>query len=148
MITASSGSHAENNGNDVPSLELTPLIDIVFIVIVFLLITANAPLLKLPVNIPEATENPSADVISDETLVITVASDQNSWALGDDTYEEWGGLKTVLLGRIQSKQSVLNSLNISIATDNSATAESLVKVMSFLNEHQLKNVQILMQQPE
>lgn len=134
--------------SEIPSLELTPLIDIVFIVIVFLLITANAPLLKLPVNIPDATENPSADVISDETLVITVASDENRWALGEDIYEDWGELKSALLERIQSKQSALNSLSISIATDNSATAESLVKVMSFLNEHQLKNVQILMQQPE
>ncbi|GLQ30336.1 ExbD/TolR family protein [Litoribrevibacter albus] len=143
MIQASSSV----SDNEVPSLELTPLIDIVFIVIVFLLITANAPLLKLPVQIPEATENPSADVISEETLVITVASDENRWALGEDTYEEWNELKSALMARMQSQQSALNPLSISIATDNSATAESLVKVMSFLNEHQLKNVQILMQQP-
>jgi biopolymer transport protein ExbD len=143
MIRASTTANEE-----IPTLELTPLIDIVFIVIVFLLITANAPLLKLPVDIPQATENPSADVVSNETLVVTVASDESRWALDDTQFERWDDLKTALLTRIQSKQSPLSSHSISIATDNSATAESLVKVMSLLNEHQLKDVQILMRQPE
>ena len=40
--------------NPLSAIEITPLIDIVFIVIVFLLVTANTPLLSLPVNVPAA----------------------------------------------------------------------------------------------
>ena len=128
--------------SDAPAIELTPLIDIVFIVIVFLLVTANVPLLKLPVSIPEASENPSAEVVDSDSAVITVPSRDALWGLDDKEYESWEAFKTQLQARADK------DLSVSIAADGDAQAESLITVMSLLNEMKLQNVQILMKPPE
>lgn len=128
--------------SDAPAIELTPLIDIVFIVIVFLLVTANVPLLKLPVSIPEASENPSAEVVDSDSAVITVPSKDALWGLDDKEYESWEAFKTQLQARADK------DLSVSIAADGDAQAESLITVMSLLNEMKLQNVQILMKPPE
>jgi len=128
--------------SDAPAIELTPLIDIVFIVIVFLLVTANVPLLKLPVSIPEASENPSAEVVDSDSAVITVPSRDALWGLDDKEYESWEAFKTQLQARADK------DLSVSIAADGDAQAEALITVMSLLNEMKLQNVQILMKPPE
>jgi len=128
--------------SDAPAIELTPLIDIVFIVIVFLLVTANVPLLKLPVSIPEASENPSAEVVNSDSAVITVPSKDALWGLDDKEYESWEAFKTQLQARADK------DLSVSIAADGDAQAEALITVMSLLNEMKLQNVQILMKPPE
>jgi len=128
--------------SDAPAIELTPLIDIVFIVIVFLLVTANVPLLKLPVSIPEASENPSAEVVDSDSAVITVPSKDALWGLDDKEYESWEAFKTQLQARADK------DLSVSIAADGDAQAEALITVMSLLNEMKLQNVQILMKPPE
>ena len=128
--------------SDAPAIELTPLIDIVFIVIVFLLVTANVPLLKLPVSIPEASENPSAEVVDSDSAVITVPSRDALWGLDDKEYESWEAFKTQLQARADK------DLSVSIAADGGAQAEALITVMSLLNEMKLQNVQILMKPPE
>jgi len=128
--------------SDAPAIELTPLIDIVFIVIVFLLVTANVPLLKLPVSIPEASENPSAEVVDSDSAVITVPSKDALWGLDDKEYESWEAFKTQLQARADK------DLSVSIAADGDAQAEALITVMSLLNEMKLENVQILMKPSE
>lgn len=128
--------------SDAPAIELTPLIDIVFIVIVFLLVTANVPLLKLPVSIPEASENPSAEVVDSDSAVITVPSRDALWGLDDKEYESWEAFKTQLQARADK------DLSVSIAADGDAQADALITVMSLLNEMKLQNVQILMKPPE
>ena len=128
--------------SDAPAIELTPLIDIVFIVIVFLLVTANVPLLKLPVSIPEASENPSAEVVDSDSAVITVPSRDALWGLDDKEYESWEAFKTQLQARADK------DLSVSIAADGDAQADALISVMSLLNEMKLQNVQILMKPPE
>ena len=128
--------------SDAPAIELTPLIDIVFIVIVFLLVTANVPLLKLPVSIPEASENPSAEVVDSDSAVITVPSKDALWGLDDKEYESWEAFKTQLQARADK------DLSVSIAADGDAQAKALITVMSLLNEMKLQNVQILMKPPE
>ncbi|GAA3921075.1 biopolymer transporter ExbD [Litoribacillus peritrichatus] len=131
-----------NTGQEPPALELTPLIDIVFIIIVFLLITANAPLLKLPVNIPEAVEQSAVSLAEPDSLVITIQQQSPIWAIDEVTYTSWRSFETSLLSKISSGQ------RISIATDKQADAENLVKVMSLLNAQAMENVQIVMSQSE
>ena len=53
-------------------LELTPLIDIIFIVVVFLLLTANHRLLSLPVDIPDTDQTVSELEAGPQRLLITL----------------------------------------------------------------------------
>ncbi len=46
--------------DQLPNIDLTALIDIIFIVLVFLLLTANSQLLSLPVGVPQSQVLPLA----------------------------------------------------------------------------------------
>ena len=129
---------ASKNEIESPSLELTPLIDIVFIVIVFLLITANAPLLKLPVNIPEVIHSSKADLAEPKSMVVSIHKLSPVWGIDHQTYESWDEFERSLLKTLEP------DLSVSIATDKAASADNLVKVMSLLNLQQMKDVQIVM----
>lgn len=130
---------AKPEATELNSLELTPLLDIVFIVVVFLLLTANAPLLKLSVDIPEAPKSASLAVAEPDSLVISIQKDEPVWMLEGNRMSTWAEFESTLLERLTPNRS------ISIATDKSASAENLVKVMSFLNAQAMANVQIVME---
>ena len=102
---------ASKNEIESPSLELTPLIDIVFIVIVFLLITANAPLLKLPVNIPEVIQSSKADLAEPKSMVVSIHKLSPVWGIDHQTYESWDEFERSLLKTLEP------DLSVSIATD-------------------------------
>jgi biopolymer transport protein ExbD len=62
-------------------LELTPLIDVIFIVIVFLLLTANVRLLSLPVTVPATDDMATVTNTNQAIIAITVSNDNAGWYL-------------------------------------------------------------------
>ncbi len=118
--------------------EITPLIDIVFIVIVFLLITANTPLLTLPIDIPAADQESTLEAGALAEMVITISAEQPYWHIDKQAFENWEAFKESLL---------LNADNrvITIAADKAAPTEPLLKLLSFLNQQKIANAKIIMQ---
>ena len=120
-------------------VELTPLIDIVFIVTVFLLLTANSRLLFLPVDIPQS-ESQLQQQSSVQTSTITLQRSTPKWAINKQTYPTWSEFKPALLEHIRN-----NNDSIMIAPARDVDAESLVQLLALLNEQQVTNTQILME---
>ncbi|MGL4712682.1 MAG: biopolymer transporter ExbD, partial [Shewanella sp.] len=54
------------------SLDLTALIDIIFIVLVFLLLTANSQLLSLPVDVPQSPSSAITTIDTKQTIAINI----------------------------------------------------------------------------
>ena len=127
------------------SIELTPLIDIVFIVVVFLLLTANTRLLSLPIEIPRADSHAQA-ASSPATLVIGLQASTPHWAIDNQQFDDWPAFKSSLLAKLadggQEEQQV------HIAPARNADVEPLVKLLALLNEQQVHNTQILMKEPD
>ena len=63
--------------------DLTPLLDVVFIVMVFLLFTANAQTLSLPVNLPQATQQEASISNEPKTLTVSILDEEQAWAIGE-----------------------------------------------------------------
>lgn len=138
--------------------DLTALIDIVFIVVVFLLLTANTPLLSLPVDIPSTDSQINQAVKTKQSITISLKADAPQWHLviepeSSDAsnkeigsaaqYYDWLAFKTALLTHTeQSPKSLL------IATDRETDAELLLQLLALLNEHGLSDAQILMEPEE
>ena len=82
------------------SLELTPLIDIIFIVVVFLLLTANSRLLSLPVDIPASDDAVASENSDQNSLTISIFRSAPVWAIEQQRFENWDEFKQVLLKRL------------------------------------------------
>ena len=94
------------------SPELAPLIDIIFMVVVFLLITANTPLLTLPIDVPKTDQDATLNTAMQTELTITITSKSPYWHIDKQAYGEWGDFKQALLMSTQD-----NAQRLTIAAD-------------------------------
>ena len=122
--------------------DLTPLLDVVFIVMVFLLFTANAQTLSLPVNLPQATQQEASISNEPKTLTISILNEDQTWAIEEDQYENWDIFTNTLLAKVELAPETV----VLIAGDQEAPLGNLVKLMMFLSQHNIEAAQILMEE--
>lgn len=135
MIDINSNSQASS------TLELTPLLDIIFIVVVFLLLTANSQLLTLPVAIPSTDSKIESSLANNQILNISLISHPPSWGLDKQQYQQWPAFKQALLLKLDSTQQ-----QIIIAAQRDGQVQNLLKILALLNQNNIQNVHILMEQ--
>lgn len=123
------------------TLELTPLIDIIFIVIVFLLLTANSRLLSLPVDIATSDDVIISQSSDQKTLTLSIFKASPVWAIEHQRFEHWQDFKQALLKKLSNKEQTL-----AIAAEYDADVESLLKLLALLNKEQIPNTHILMEE--
>jgi len=133
-----------------PSPELTPLIDIIFIVVVFLMLTANTPILSLPIDIPKTGSNLKPVTKSLKTITIYMQEHAPQWRLetgnSKDDFTQWLRFKNELVKHIQHLNSQGDSLAIHIATARDLEAEKLLQTLVLLNEKQISNIHIMLEE--
>ena len=126
------------------TLELTPLIDIIFIVVVFLLLTANSRLLSLPVDIPSSDDAVASTSSDQKTLTLSIFNRAPVWAIEQQRFNDWDEFKAALLQKLQgNKQQAL-----AIAAEHDADVEPLLKLLALLNQQQITNTHILMEESQ
>ena len=120
--------------------DLTPLLDVVFIVMVFLLFTANVQTLSIPVNLPQASQQEASVSQEPKNLTVSILNEDQSWAIGEDRYENWDIFTNTLLAQVASEPDTA----VLIAGDQDAPLGDLVKLMMFLSHNNIEAAQILM----
>ena len=121
--------------------DLTALIDIVFIVVVFLLITANTPLLTLPLDLPTTDSALSGSNVN-EPLVISVTKEPSGWQFDNQHFERWEQFRQQILTIESPEQAIV------IAADRDASIEHLLKLLALLQAHHFSNLQLVMEQQQ
>ncbi len=137
MISASKSS--SNQVSVLP--DLTPLLDIIFIVMVFLLLTASVRLESVDVTLPSAEVSEPADVES-KSLTINILNEEPYWALEGKNYIDWENFTLAVLEQNQAEPE----RPIVIGADKTADVEHLVKVLAFLQENSIEATQLLTEQ--
>lgn len=138
MIHSQSRFHDEEFKPD-----LTPMLDIIFIVMVFLLLTANVSVKTLNVDIPKTQENsqlsrPNKPVISVGILL----DEKDKWALDGKTFSNWNEFTQALLNaRKDSPEKP-----IVIAADKKTDVESMLNLLAFMQKHQISATNIVMEE--
>lgn len=146
-------SHSSNYNSQFTSQlkdgpDLTGLIDIVFIVVVFLLLTANTSLLSLPVEVPETDSAIETLSVEQKPLLISIKASAPHWSLASanrkeeeqQNYDSWASFESALLSHTTQENT-----RLLIATDKDANAALLLKLLAFLNANALSNTEILME---
>ncbi|USD38877.1 biopolymer transporter ExbD [Ferrimonas sp. SCSIO 43195] len=124
------------------SVDLTPLIDIIFIVLVFLLLTANTRLLALPVDVPEQAESALGPVSEDNTLAVNVLAADPHYALNQTPYRDWEEFKSAFL----AAHSQHPDYTVVVAADKHAPIQPLMQLLALMQARQIDQTQILMEE--
>lgn len=121
--------------------DLTPLLDIIFIVMVFLLLTASVRLESLDVALP-TSDAPVVNEINQQSITINLLAYQPYWAIDGKTYPDWHDFSVALLEMVHNSQRP-----IVIAADQGAEVQQLVKLLGFLQQHGIQATQLLTETP-
>ncbi|GEA51917.1 biopolymer transporter ExbD [Vibrio inusitatus NBRC 102082] len=122
--------------------DLTPLLDIIFIVMVFLLLTANITIKTMEVAIPQTDD---AQVLNDqdkEVIAVNILASEPKWAIDGVSFQSWEEFTDEL--RLQVQASPKRDLIIS--PDKSADVESMLKVLAWLQNNNIDATNIVMEE--
>lgn len=109
------------------SPDLTSLLDVLFIVLIFLLLTISIPVDMLPVTLPEVGEVATETVDTDLPIVsIKQSGDETIYVLDE---REYLSLES-LLATMTSESSAVTS--VAVAADAKVTSESLIQLLAEL----------------
>ncbi|PWF73090.1 biopolymer transporter ExbD [Vibrio sp. T9] len=130
----------DNTRNDLTP-DLTPLLDIIFIVMVFLMLTAAVKLDSLDVNLPSTESQAVADV-DKQSITVNILKDEPYWAINGKTYIDWDNFTLALL-----EESNSSDKPIVIGAEKTANIQSLVQLLGFLQENGIQATQLLTEEP-
>lgn len=127
--------------------DLTPLLDIIFIVMVFLLLTANISIKTMEVAIPQTDD---AQVLSEQdkkVITVNVLASEPKWAIDGKAYADWEEFTEVLLQEVNKPAPDSNEKrDLIISPDKSADVESMLKVLAWLQNNNISATNIVMEE--
>ncbi|EHK0750965.1 ExbD/TolR family protein [Vibrio parahaemolyticus] len=126
----------DNNRNGLTP-DLTPLLDIIFIVMVFLMLTAAVKLDSLDVALP-STDSQAVAEVDKQSITVNILKDEPYWAINGQTYIDWENFTLALL-----EESKSTDKPIVIGAEKTANIQSLVQLLGFLQEHGIQATQLL-----
>lgn len=121
--------------------DLTPLIDIIFIVMVFLLLTASVKLQSLEVELPQ-TDTQALQTTEADPITINLTAHAPYWALQGKSFDTWDAFRHALLHAVQKDPDKA----VVIGADKSGSVEHMLKLLAFLQQQDIKATQLLMEE--
>lgn len=121
--------------------DLTPLIDVMFMLMVFLILTTNQAEKIFNIETPKDEENISILNKNSDTIKITIFASKNKWAIADKKFNNFNILKKHLKNLTNKKQNN----KIIIYSDKKANVEKLLKLMTYLKKENINNINIIME---
>ncbi|EJC1207951.1 biopolymer transporter ExbD [Vibrio parahaemolyticus] len=126
----------DNNRNGLTP-DLTPLLDIIFIVMVFLMLTAAVKLDSLDVALP-STDSQAVAEVDKQSITVNILKDEPYWVINGQTYIDWENFTLALL-----EESKSTDKPIVIGAEKTANIQSLVQLLGFLQENGIQATQLL-----
>lgn len=116
--------------------DLTPLLDVIFIVLVFFLLTANQPLLEMTVDLP-ATEESLAPAQTEQRREVIILDQTGQWYYRNRLQADFASLKQQLMADAPQ--------HLDLALHQQAPLADFLQLMALLNQLQITDTQILME---
>ena len=118
--------------------DLTPLIDVIFILVVFLILNFNAPEYFLKVDLPKDEENISQNIVDKKDIKIYIAKDIIGWKVNDLQIDRAANLRNKI--NILSKN--YSDSKILIYVDQDAKISRLITLLTILEKNNFKQTNI------
>ncbi|USD56935.1 biopolymer transporter ExbD [Vibrio sp. SCSIO 43155] len=122
--------------------DLTPVLDIIFIVMVFLMLTAAVKLDSLDVSLP-STDSQAVAEVDKQSITVNILKEEPHWAINGKAYIDWENFTMALL-----EESKSTDKPIVIGAEKTADIQSLVKLLGFLQENGIQATQLLTEESQ
>ncbi|MEG3755853.1 biopolymer transporter ExbD [Psychromonas arctica] len=129
------------NESESVQVDLTPLLDIIFIVMVFLMLSANIKLQSLEVDLP-TTDTSAMQVVDNKAVTINILAAEPRWAIDGETLPDWTAFQEQLIKMVQEKPDT----EWIIAADKTSDVQYMVKLLGFLQQHNIQATQLLIEE--
>jgi biopolymer transport protein ExbD len=120
--------------------DLTPLLDVVFMLIIFLILTINTISFSLEVNLPEDEYN-SSKAISDNNYLEIHLLKSNSWQINQKKFSNEKKFKNYLLNYHKKHPDQ----KIILITDKGSKVGKLISILTFLKKQNIQMADILVE---
>lgn len=117
--------------------DLTPLLDVIFIILVFFLLTAQQPLLELPLDLPKSDSAPSQAASPPIERMVIMLDEQGTWRFAGQPQAGFDSLRDALE---QQRPSALD-----LALHQQAPLEKFLQLLALLEQLGIDDTQILME---
>ncbi len=122
------------------ALDLTPLLDILFIVLVFFILTANSIERVFEVDLPREGVEQSKPLEVADTITVTLFDEPAIWAVGDKKFSTWIGLEAAL--QIEHRENP--DATLVVVGERGVDIERLLQLLTFLRSEGMDAAQIMM----
>jgi biopolymer transport protein ExbD len=120
--------------------DLTPLLDVMFMLIIFLVLTTNAMQQVFDVSLPEDKEDVAEVLSENETLKITIFAQGGKWAINDEKFADFSEFKVALVNKYNSSKEQ----RVIIFGDEAATIDRLMELLTFMRSKGIEAADIVM----
>ncbi len=124
--------------------DMTALLDVIFILLVFLLLTANTVPKVLQVDLPQKGKSQAVALELSNQISITLFSEDNRWGLDSEEYVNWLVFEIALNEKIRTLKSAQKEPQIIIAGDKQAPLGKVMQLFSWLQGNDLSVAQVMM----
>ncbi len=121
--------------------DLTPMLDILFILLVFFMLAVGQVFQTMDLTLPKSAANESTALPRDNVLVLSMGPQADSYAINDRSVNGIDAFKAEILAAVQDNPEH----KIVLAGDRDVSLERLLSVLTFLNDNGIQTANILMQ---
>ena len=122
---------------------MTPMIDVIFVIIAFMMLMINVPLLTMEVELPKAVEKPTVTNVQKNVVSIGVVEGDEAWLVNETRVLSMEALKDDLT---EQKLLYPNQLSVVIHSDKKVPMERVVALFGALQELELNVSHLALQQ--
>lgn len=130
-------SSADSSSSSFP--DMTALLDVIFILLVFLLLTANTATEIFDIDLPNDAGSQTRIAEIDKQITLTLFAETDKWGIEGQQFSDWLAFQTAFKQRIQH----MDAPEVIVAGDRQASLEKTLKLLAFLQENKLSAAQIL-----
>jgi biopolymer transport protein ExbD len=120
-------------------IDVTPLVDVMLILLLFFLLMVNTPQLVFPVKLPESDSSYKASVKNEEPLKVTIF-ENDTYAVGKQEYTNIKDVHTAI------KEQATGERKVVVIPDKNSKAGNLISFLTFLEGNGIVNVDILIEE--
>lgn len=121
--------------------DLTPLLDVMFMLIVFFILTANAVPLAMDITLPEDKDGVIRP-LEESVITVTLLPKGQGWKINDQPYTHEAAFKAALVTKTASGDPLV------IAGDKDVSMDRLLSLLTFLRAQNIEAADIIMSQPQ
>ena len=117
---------------------MTPMIDVIFSLIAFMMLMINAPLLTMEMSLPEAQKDTKVSVVDIKSVTIVILPSSGQWQLEQGDILDQNALAAAL-SRLKKKNEKLQVL---LTIEKDVPVQRMITTIAILNKLKITGSQV------